>query len=225
MARFTKMFIKRNKKSCQRIINPMDNLPRGYILTFRPKEYLQQGLSHCGVYSIKGILSAFGKDKTGHPKEYHPGWFGRITGMTLGRQYYINILRRYGINAVLKSAAKLNTDEKISLLKSILAKNTPIMMRIGNGYNTDKYEPLFGRLQGHWITLWGYDDSDRIFYVYDSGLPRQYWNVELPIGNTTRTYEEIIRDWNFGLWQFWTWPFLGIGRNQYIEIQINNPAR
>jgi len=65
----------------------MTKIPSKSILTIRPKEYLKQGVSHCGAYSVKGVLGAVGLDKTHHPKEYHLNWFCRLTGLTLNKQY------------------------------------------------------------------------------------------------------------------------------------------
>jgi len=79
------------------------------------------------------------------------------------------------------------------------------MIRIGNGYLDCDYNPIIGRIIPHWITLWGYDNTKNVFYVYDSGLPVRHWDKSLPIGNTARTYTEILRDWNFGRWQPWCW--------------------
>lgn len=45
----------------------MKKNPVKFILTRKPEEYLKQGLSHCGVYSLKAILSAYGKDNKIHP--------------------------------------------------------------------------------------------------------------------------------------------------------------
>jgi len=70
----------------------------------------------------------------------------------------------------------------------------------------------------HWITLWGYDKRKQFFYVYDSGLPKNYWNKKLPIGNTMRTYKEVLIDWNIGKWQFWC-RYSGIGSHSYISIK------
>lgn len=193
-------------------------MPKRFILTVRPKEYLEQGLSHCGAYCVKAMLSAFGKDAKNHPKEYHPGWLGRLTGLTLGKEYYVNILKGHGVRVRRGVAQNLNGTEKIHLLQTMLSKNLPVMIRIGNGYITNHYNPIIGKLQSHWITLWGYDDNKQVFYVYDSGLQKRYWGKNLAVGNTTRTYDEIIRDWNFGLWQFWTWPFSGRASNVYIEV-------
>lgn len=111
----------------------MSNLPSQYILTIKPKEYLQQGPSHCGVYSIKGILSAYGKDIKGHPKEYHPYKIGRLTGMTFGGGYYVQILKTYGVKSEIKTAENLSDSDKLILIKKLLFANTPVMIRIGNG--------------------------------------------------------------------------------------------
>ncbi len=201
----------------------MQSLPNKFILSIKPKEYLHQGPSHCGVYSVKGILSAYGLDIKAHPKEYHPHIFGRLTGFTFGKNYLPTILKRNGISAERKSADKLSPPLRIDLLKSQLSKDKPVMIRIGNGYISDTYNSLVGKLMSHWITLWGYDDNRRLFFIYDSGLPQKYWGITLPIGNTTRTYKEIIRDWNMGRWQFWYWPFFGSRNTQtYIEIYGRN---
>jgi len=184
----------------------MDKLPSKYVLTLKPKDYLKQGLSHCGVYSLKAILSAYGRDDKNHPKEYHTNWIGRnLFSFATGRRYYDNIFTSYGIKAKTQSAGHLSNEEELNLLKTLLSKNTPVMIRIGNGYLTDSYNPILGRLIPHWITLWGYDDNKNLFYIYDSGLPIKHWSKNLPIGNTTRKYKEILRDWNFGKWQPWCW--------------------
>lgn len=198
----------------------MVNLPTKYILPKGPKEYLQQGLSHCGAYSVKGILSFYGLDNRDHPKYYHPHWIGRLTGLTFGKDYYIKILKSYGINAERNTAEYLDDKEKISLIKKLLSQKTPIIIRIGNGYlQSNKYNLIIGKILAHWITLWGYDDEKQLFYVYDSGLPKKYWNKNILIGNTTRTYQEFLRDWRFGSYQPWVWPFSGMGKNLYIKIK------
>jgi hypothetical protein len=190
-----------------------------YIASIKPKEYLKQGLSHCGVYSVKAILSAYGKDNKVHPKEYHTNWIGRnLFSFATGEKYYNNILASYGIKSETKSAEDLSDKEKIELLKNILSKDTPVMIRIGNGYFPDKkYNPIIGKLMPHWITLWGYDDNKQLFYVYDSGLPVKFWDKSLPVGNTKRTHDEIIRDWNFGRLQPWCWN-TSSRNNLYVEI-------
>ncbi|MBI4062604.1 C39 family peptidase [Candidatus Gottesmanbacteria bacterium] len=201
------------------------HLPKKYTLSIRPKEYLKQGPSHCGVYSVKAILSAYGLDDKIHPKYYHPNLFHQETGMTWGNQYYTNILSKYGIGASMKSAKESLKNEKLNVLKNLLSRNTPVMIRIGNGYASKIYNSLMGKLVAHWITLWGYDDDKRIFYAYDSGLPKKYWNKTQHVGNTIRTYDEILRDWSFGKWQPWAWPVTGPRKYVYIELKTKNNGR
>ena len=199
------------------------NLVNKFVLSIKPEEYLKQGPSHCGVYSVKAILSAYGLDTKTHPKYYHTNLIGRFTGTTLGRQYYRNILNIHGVDAETKTAEGLTDEARIHLLKKLLSKNTPVMLRIGNGYASDTYNPLLGRIIGHWITLWGYDDSKKLFYIYDSGLPEKHWDKNFQIGNTTRTYKEILRDWRFGRWQPHTW--LLVGRTNYLFIEIKGATK
>lgn len=197
----------------------MNYLPSKFILALKPKNYLKQGLSHCGVYSLKAILSAYSKDVKDHPKEYHSNWIGRhFFSFATGKYYYDNIFVSYGIKTKTQSAEHLSSQEKLNLLRTLLSKSTPVMIRIGNGYLTDKYNPILGPLIPHWITLWGYDDNKRIFYVYDSGLPVKHWDKSLPIGNTTRTYNEMLRDWNFGKWQPWCWN-TSPESQLYVEVE------
>lgn len=192
-------------------------LPTRFILTVKPAEYLQQGPAHCGAYSTKSILSAYEKDDSINPRELHTNWLARILGIGIGRNYWVSILQAHGIQAEHGSASLYPDSEKIFSLKRLLAQNTPVMIRIGNGYiMTQRYNPFFGKVVSHWITLWGYDGDT--FYVYDSGMRRKYWNTKIPVGNTTRTSGEILRDWNFGAKQAWYWPFYGRETHLYISV-------
>lgn len=198
----------------------MNNIPHKFIVSREPEQYLKQGLSHCGVYMLKGILSAYGKDDKNHPKEYHTNWVGRnLFSFTTGREYYDKIFASYGIQTETNSAQYLSNEERLNLLKALLVEDNPVMIRIGNGYINCTYNPLVGQFMPHWITSWGYDDERKIFYVYDSGLPKKCWNTNLPIGNTARTYKEILRDWNFGSkpWHFLSWA---TSRDSFLYIRI-----
>lgn len=198
----------------------MDRLPTKFILTIKPQQYLKQGFTHCGVYSAKAILSAFGKDIKNHPKEYHTNWIGRnLFSFARGKDYIDRIFRLHGVESETKSAQNLSDKQKLELLKKLLFQNRPVMIGIGNGYIfSNKYNPVIGKILQHWITLWGYDDNKQIFYVYDSALKRKYWDKTLPVGNTTRTYKEILRDWNFGAKQPWAWN-ISSKNSLYVEIK------
>lgn len=181
-----------------------------YVVSKAPTEYLKQGWNHCGAFSVKGILSAYGKDDRQLPQDYHPHWFGRLTGFTLGASYWPAGLHKYGLEAEAKFARGLTDNERINLLKKLLSLNRPVMVRIGNGYlPRGRYSPVLGKIIGHWITLWGYDDSQQVFYVYDSCIPVDRHDQNTPVGNTTRSYQQMLRDWRGGWWP-WPWSYLYI---------------
>jgi hypothetical protein len=62
----------------------------------------------------------------------------------------------------------------------------------------------------HWITVWGFNDEEGVFYIYDSMVAPKYYNKNIPIGNVKRTYQNVVRDLGGG--QPW-WQ-----RYDYIEI-------
>ena len=182
------------------------------IISRKPNGYYKQGISHCGAFAVKAVLESYGKDDGREPRDYHPTFFGKITGLTLGFDYWPPVLRSFGISAQAHKADNLNPDEKIQLLKNLLSKNNPVMLRIGNGYDASgRYNKIQGKMIAHWITLWGYDDARKIFYVYDPCLSTGK-QAMLPIGNTTRTYQDIIRDWHRAVFS------LVAGQSVYIQI-------
>lgn len=198
----------------------MNRPPQKYILSRKPNEYLKQGLSHCGMYSIKAILSAYGKDVKKHPKEYHTNWVGQhLFSFADRKRYNEKILESYGVEAWGDSAKNFSDAGKIAFLESLISENNPVMIRIGNGYWSCAYNTVLGKFIPHWITLWGYDDDKKIFYVYDSGLPKKCWDSNVVIGNTIRSHNEILRDWNFGnkIWHFLSW---NTARKPYFYIRV-----
>ena len=106
------------------------------------------------------------------------------------------VFASHGLQAEIGSAKERSPEERLQLLKSLLTGGNRIMIRIGNGYGLDgKYRKWQSKLVGHWHTLWGFDDSEKNFYVYDSAIRRRLYDRDIPIGNKKRTYDEIIRDW------------------------------
>ena len=192
-------------------------LPEKFVLSRAPKEYLKQGWSHCGAFSIKGILGAYNKDVEKNPREYHIFWWNRITGAGLYRNYYVDVLKKYGIDADARNANSLYDNQKLTLLKKLLRKNIPVMVLIGNGYlSNGKYSPFRASIISHWLTVWGYNDKEKVFYVYDSCVPKEFYDKGIPIGNKKRTYSEVLRDWKGAII---TRFILGWGKNFYIQIE------
>lgn len=185
----------------------------GYkVLSRHPKEYLEQRLTQCGAYSVKAILSAYGKDDKKKPRDYQPNIVAKYTGINRGLYLWPKVLQSYGILAQKGNAKNLSDEQKLTLLKELLNGNSPVMLRTGNGYSkSGKYNPFIASFMGHWITLWGYNDKEGVFYIYDSYVPLRRHNKIIPIGNTTRTYAEIIRDWGKGFPSAWHYAFIKIG--------------
>lgn len=185
------------------------------VLTRHPKKYLEQGLIHCGAFSVKAILSAYGKDVKDDPRDYHSNFLAKYiatspTGPTPSS--WVRVLKSYGVPAELGDAKKLSDEQRIELLKRQLDTDNPIMLRIGNGYSKKgKYHPLAAKFISHWITLWGYNDDQKIFYVYDSYIPTERHDKNIPIGNTTRTFAQVMKDWNMGFPPRWRYIFIKVG--------------
>lgn len=173
-----------------------------------PKEYLQQGLTQCGAYTVKAILSAYGKDDGRHPRDYQPNLLAKYTSIT-GSDTWPKVLRSYGLMAEMGNTKELTDEERIRVYKNLIDKDTPVMIRIGNGYlRSGGYSKLIAHFMGHWITLWGYNDEEKVFYIYDSYVPVYRYDKTLPIGNVKRTFAEVLRDVSLGFpWQ-WRYNYI-----------------
>lgn len=178
------------------------------ILTRRPKEYLKQGPTGCGAYSVKGILSAYNKDDKKHPFEYLP--LSRMPFVT-NSSHWTNIFHSYGLDAKRESMRTLPEEQRLKMIRTNILNDKPIMLLIGNGYRGNGiWSAIRWWLISHWITVWGFNDEEGVFYIYDSAVSPKYYNKEIPIGNVKRTYQNVLRDLRGG--QPWWW------RYNYIKI-------
>ncbi len=184
------------------------------ILRNRPSQYLKQGLSHCGVFAVKAILSSLEKDDKARPEDYHVSHFGRLLGFALPTTLS-KILAAHDVPASVKNADELPDEQKLEIIKNQLRSGRPAMIRIGNGYSrkTGKWHWLQYIIMGHWITVWGFDDTERVFFVYDPAVPDALDDRGVPIGNKRRTYKEMLRDWSWNGIQL-----IALKRFLYIKI-------
>src|SRR3989337_1814202 len=97
-------------------------LPNSFVVGSEALEYEEQGPSHCGAYSVKAVLNSLGRYKKRHPKYLHTNFFCKITGVTLGKNYYVGILRKHGIDSSFRNAS-MGYEDKIGLLKKLLVTN------------------------------------------------------------------------------------------------------
>jgi len=163
------------------------------VLDKRPCEYHKQGISFCGGYSAKAILEAYGLPTPDHPRDLYPSLVGKITGMAFDIETWPRVFVQRGLQPEVGCA---KGQDCLGLLKSYLRQGVPVMVRIGNGYRPNgTYSQWQAKVVGHFITVWGYDDQEKVFYVYDSCVPTERHDHAVPVGNTKRSYEAMSRDW------------------------------
>ena len=163
------------------------------IVSVKPKQYLQQGMRYCGGYTIKAILSAYNLGDGRHPKEYLPS-LKKSFGFTTPKMIQ-KVLLQYKLNAPMKRVNNVSDAKKLEIIKRELNKNRPVILLIGNGYSPKgRYSALRMQCISHWISIWGYDDNNKVFYIYDSYRDKNYYD-EIPIGNIKRSYAQVLRDW------------------------------
>jgi hypothetical protein len=184
------------------------------ILPFHPKEYRIQKLTYCGAYNVHHILQAYGFTPPLHPKDLQTHWYAKTFGGSPSKNYYGEIMQSYGLKAEINNADDLSETEQIDLCKDLLNNGNPVLLNVGSYFSatTGKWTPIKGFLMKHWITLWGYDDTEEIFYVYDPRATDANPSG-LPIGNTTRSYKTIVKIWGGGMT---AWAVLG--RRAYYTI-------
>lgn len=163
------------------------------IVKVKPLEYLKQGMRYCGGYTTKAILGAYNLDDGRHPKNYLP-LLWKSLGFTTPKTIQ-NVLDKYDFDAPIKRVNKLPDVTKLQAIKDELGKNHPVILLIGNGYlQTGKYSSLKRQCLSHWISIWGYNDKEKVFFIYDSAVDPKNYN-KIPVGNVKRTYYQVLRDW------------------------------
>lgn len=181
------------------------------LVPVKPVRYLSQGLTNCGLYAVEGVLSAYGKNlEKMHPSKFHMNFVQYIFGLTPA-SLITKVLGKFGIAAQIGDASTWSNEKRLEYLKQTLATGRPIIIRIGGAYYGDGiYKPFWGKVIGHWVTLWGYNDETKQFYIYDSAVAYQHYQ-SVPVGNVSRSYIDVLRDWGQGLTPFPN-PY------QYVEV-------
>lgn len=119
------------------------------------------------------------------PKSLHSSFWGKNFGSTLHWDME-RILTTFGLRVERDSAKAV--EDKIDCLERFVREGPTLIVidLIDHGIN-----PFLGRLFGHWIVLWGYDNGKREFYCYDSRKSDR----NLPVGNCTYGYEKLLKLW------------------------------
>src|SRR3989338_447738 len=153
-----------------------------YIPKVKPRRNITKTEnSHCGIYCLDNVISAYSDIIIFDPKQLHKSYLGRKLGWTLPWDMK-KILAGYQLESDWKSARK--TENKCSFLETLI-EQAPVIIRIDL---IDKDINSFkGKLVGHWIVLWGYSAEKKEFYTYDS---RKINDQKVLVGNCSYSYHE-----------------------------------
>jgi Butirosin biosynthesis protein H, N-terminal len=173
-----------------------------------PKSYPRQVGLTCGETNAKSVIASFGVPY----RPFRSSIWVRLFGYSLLNDLR-QLLQAHGLSATIAQAGELDDASKIDVLRRHIDHGSPAILSIGNGYRRrGDYVPWARLLVGHYITVYGYDDAQRVFYIYDSYL-RGDPPHPLPAGNDTRTYAELLRDWRGPIY------YRLIGRNYaYLSV-------
>ena len=183
-----------------------------FILDCKPKNYYRQyGYNFCGMYSIKAIVEAKNPEMDKSVFSYASSHRWRYSGL-MGLWKIIETLDKYDI-AVEKAHCRSSDDEKrINLLKKKL-RNWPVLLFISHAYTgKKKFIRTNAILFQHYITLWGYNDKEDHFYIYDSSAADELIKTDLPAWNSFMEYRDLMT--------YWRRAGLGIMNYTYISTNI-----
>ena len=156
-----------------------------------PKHYPRQEGLTCGETNLKAILDCFNIS-------YKPPKALRLRIRLLGYSFIQDIsdlLEAHGVSAPVLHASHHTDQERLEIIKGHIGSDQPVLLAIGNGFlHRGVYSPLARCFVGHFITIYGYSNDARIFYVYDPYLEGSY-SGKIPVGNDTRTFSQLLRDW------------------------------
>ena len=177
----------------------MNNYPSQHIFSHSPPSYPKQGWVHCGMYCVKNILSALGRDIHDDPRDYHISRWSRLQGRNHPTELAV-ILNQNGVRADVKTAIEMSDQEKLEVLKKELAQNHPVILLTNNAYTrSGKYFALqswlLEHIACHWILLYGYSDEKEEFLIYDPFIDVEKIKSPPTIGNINRHYTDVLRDW------------------------------
>ena len=164
---------------------------KNIIVRHTPEHYPRQEGLTCGETNLRIILASFNIP-------YTPPESLRLRIRLLGYSFIQDIseiLEIHGLSAPVRHANHLKDQDKLGTIKHHIDNDQPVLLAIGNGYlHRGVYTPIARYFIGHFVTIYGYSDEEEIFYIYDPYLEGSFPD-EIPAGNETRTFNELLRDW------------------------------
>ena len=150
----------------------------------------------CAHYSLKAVIE-WERNIEKPIENYSSDWRSRNTYL-MTPWWIKKVLKKYRLKYTVLNARKLGDDERLFLLKMNL-KDGPIILLTAN-WQTKKKWFSWEKALTHWhyVTLWGYNDKKKIFYVYDSNTKRnpwKQWTLEIP-------YKYVLMWWKIWVSRF-----------------------
>ena len=92
----------------------------------------------------------------------------------------ISVLKENNIQGTLSCCRNIADTDKINLLKQKIS-HTPVILLISHAYTKkSKFKLINAILFQHYISIWGYNDDKKVFYVYDSGTKGTLIKKDIP---------------------------------------------
>lgn len=150
----------------------------------------------CAHYSLKAVIE-WEKNIEKSIENYSSDWWSRNTYL-MTPWWIKKVLKKYKLKYTILNARKLGDEERLFLLKMNL-KDGPIILLTAN-WQTKKKWFSWKKALTHWhyVTLRGYNDKKKIFYVYDSNTKRnpwKQWTLEIP-------YKYVLMGWKIWVSRF-----------------------
>lgn len=136
----------------------------------------------CGSYTSEWVAQAVGiKAAPANRILRGPMWFDLFRPVTPGDMR--KLFKTRGMTTIEMRLGGLTNEERLLWIKNeiVTKKRPPVILT--------RAKTL------HWLAIGGYDDRKKVFYVYDSRVGEDSFNMSLPIGNRQMSYDEVVESW------------------------------
>lgn len=146
----------------------------------------------CGQHVLKTIIEWLNCGPIRSWEEYSSGWITRTTWNMLPWNLKF-ILDKHGLKSEYFYCRWTQDVPKIQFLKDKI-KSGPVILLISHAYSSKRnFSFRRAATKQHYISLWGYNDEKKVFYVYDSNVEKKNKDgKKLPAGNITISYDRLI---------------------------------
>ncbi|MCF7834604.1 C39 family peptidase [Candidatus Gracilibacteria bacterium] len=165
------------------------------------------------MFTIKAVVETYKEDIRKNFQAYSGSRWNKLCGFIMPWGV-VKVLRKYGFMSQIGFCRYKIYAKKIEFIKNKIKEGYPLILVIGHAYgkDTSKFSLWKALFLQHYLSVWGYDDKKRVFYVYDSG--RHVEKQRVPVGNLSIAYDDLIKCRGFGGW--------GLLGNIYIKNRLRN---